>query len=91
MKLLEIGANEIDQVLDEFRGDLLFGPIDEVEADMRLEHLGHQAVHAASNGSQQHQLVSAVLVARQRSFNGLRWYSQSGSDLGCSAYSWSKV
>src|SRR5215469_9404239 len=60
---LEIRANEVDEVLGQFRGDLLRGTVGEMEADVGFEHLAHEGVDAAAHGGKQHQLVAAISVA----------------------------
>jgi len=47
-----------------------------MKPDMILEHFAHEAVDAAADSSQQHQLVSAVLIGGQRSFNGIQLSAQ---------------
>src|SRR3984885_7541621 len=72
MKLLEIGANEVDQVFGQFGSNLLLGSVGQMESNVRLEHLGHQAVHASAHRGQQHQLVPAIVVGRQSSLYGIQ-------------------
>lgn len=72
LRLFQVSADEIDKVLGEFGGDLLLGAVDEVKTDVVFEHLGHEAVDAAANRGQQHQLVAAVGVALQRALDGVQ-------------------
>src|SRR5208282_4958343 len=72
MKLLKIGANQVDQVLRQLWSNLLFGPIRQVKSNVGFENFAHQAVHATAYRGQQHQLVSAVVVGRQSSLHGIQ-------------------
>jgi len=74
--LLQIGAHQVDQVLGQIGGNLLLGAVDKMEADVRLQHFGHQAVHASADGGQEHQLISAVFVARERALHGVELAAQ---------------
>jgi len=69
--LFEVGAHKVDQVLGQLWGNLLLGSVDQMEADVRLQHFGHQAVDASTNRGQQHQLISAILIARERALHGI--------------------
>jgi hypothetical protein len=69
--LLQISTNQVDEVLGEFRCDLLFGAVDQMETDMGFENLSHEAVDASADGCQQHELVAAILVPTEGSFDGI--------------------
>ena len=73
---LQIGAHQVDQVFGQLGCDLFFRPIGEMKPDMIFEHFSHQTVDTAANGSLKHQLVSAVLIGRQRAFNGVQLSAQ---------------
>ena len=79
--LLQIGAHQIDQIFSQFGCNLLFGPIHQVEADVRLQHLAHQTVHSASNCRQQHQLTATVVIGRHQPFNCIQLAPQSAHSL----------
>jgi hypothetical protein len=70
--LLQISTNEVDEVFGQLGCDLLLRPVDEVEANVIFKHLRHEAVHAATNRGQQHQLVSAIGVALKRALYGIQ-------------------
>ena len=70
--LLQISTHQVDEVFGEFGSDLLFGAIDEVKADVGFKYLGHKAVDATANSSEQHQLVSAILIAGQGALDGVK-------------------
>jgi hypothetical protein len=74
--LFQIGANEVDEVFGEFRGDLLLDAVDEVKSDVGFENLGHEAVDAAADGREQHELASAIIVGRQRALDGVQLATQ---------------
>ena len=78
---LEIGANKVDQILCKFRGDLLLDPVDQMEADVRLQDLAHQAVYTATDGGKQHKLIAAVFVVGERSLNGVQLSAQFANPL----------
>lgn len=81
MQLLQIGAYQVDQVLGEFGGDLFFGAVHQVEANVCFQHLGHQAVHAAADRGKKHQLVAAVGIGRQRALDSIELPAQSAEAL----------
>ncbi len=67
--LLQVRPYQVDQVFGQFGSNLLLGPIHQVKADVRLQNLGHQAVHPTAHRRQQHQLIAAVHIARKRALH----------------------
>ena len=80
-ELLQISANQVDEVLGEFGGNLLLGAIDEMEADMRLHNLAHQAVDASADRGKQHELAPTILVAGEGPLDGVELAAQSAHAL----------
>jgi hypothetical protein len=70
--LFQICADEVDEVFREFlrRCDALLGG-EQVQADVVLEDLGHQAVDAAAHVGKQHENVGAVVAGGERALDGV--------------------
>jgi hypothetical protein len=68
----QIGADEVDEVFAEFGGEGGVAVLEEVEADVVFEHLGHQRVDASADGGEEHQdLRAVVVVGREGALDGL--------------------
>jgi hypothetical protein len=62
---LQIGANDVEQLLDGFgvQGMWMARAVDEVLAHMILDHFGHQSGHgAAGPGNEMHHLLTGSLA-----------------------------
>ena len=70
-RLLEVGADQVDEVLGEFGGDVLPGAGGEVLADVSLHNLAHEAVDAAADGGEEHELAVAVFTGGEEAFEGV--------------------
>lgn len=68
--------HQIDQIFSQLRRNLLFCAVREVEADVCFKHLGHEAVDAAADSSQEHELVTAILLASERALYGVKLAAQ---------------
>ena len=68
----QVSADKVDEVFGELRGNLLFGAVDEVEADMGFEDFSHEAVDTAADGSEQHELSAALFIGEEGAFNGVK-------------------
>jgi len=73
---LQIGAHKVDEIFGKFRGNLLFGSVDEMEANMRLQHLTHQAINAPTDSGEQHKLSAALFIRGQRALDGVQLAAQ---------------
>jgi len=71
MALLQIGVYQVDEVFGQFGGDLFFGAVGEVEADVGFEDFAHEGVDAAADGGKQHELAAAIFVGGERSLDGI--------------------
>src|ERR1700722_2436796 len=69
MNLLEIRMHKVDEIFSQFRRNLLFCAVREVEANVRFKHLGHEAVDAATDRGKLHQLAAAILIGCQRALD----------------------
>jgi len=78
---LQVGTNEVDEVFGEFRGDLLFCAVDEVEADMGFEDFTHKSVDAAADGSEEHKLCAAVFIGKEGALNGIELAAEFADSL----------
>lgn len=70
--LFQISADKVDEVFCKFRGNLFFSPVDEMEAYVIFKNLRHEAVDAATNRGQKHQLVAAIGIAFKRALHGIQ-------------------
>ncbi len=70
-KLLQIGADQVDEVFGQLGGDLLLGAVGQMEADMRLQNLAHEAVDASTDGGEEHELSAAILVGSEGALDGV--------------------
>jgi len=70
--LLQIGADEVDEVLgDLLRGEGVLAGLQHVLADVVFEDLAHEAVDAAADVGEQHEDVGAVGVAGEGALDGI--------------------
>jgi hypothetical protein len=76
MELLQIGTHQVDQILSQFWSDLFLGSVHQMKTNVRLKYFSHQAIDAATDGSQQHQLPAAVLAGHQRPLHGVQLSAQ---------------
>jgi len=67
----QVGADEVDQVFGELGSNLLFGAIDQVEADVGFEDFAHEAVDTAAHGSKKHELCAAIFIGEQGALDGV--------------------
>lgn len=68
---LEIGVDEIDEVFGELGGDLFFGAVHEVKADVGFEDFAHEGVDAAADGGEEHELPAAFFVGCEGALDGV--------------------
>lgn len=61
-RLFEVCAHQINKIFGEFRGNLLFGAVDEMKANVVFKHLCHQSIDAAAYSGKQHELVATIGV-----------------------------
>ena len=74
--LLEVCANQVDEVFSKFRSNLLLDPVYQVKPDVILEHLAHQSVDASAHRGQQHELISAVFINPKRALHSIQLAAQ---------------
>ncbi len=60
--LFEVGADEVDEVFAEFGGEGGVSVLEEVEADVVFEDLGHEGVDASADGGEEHEDLGAVVI-----------------------------
>jgi hypothetical protein len=63
--------DKVNQILGQLGSDLLLGSVGQMKADMSFEHLTHEAVDAAADGSQQHELAATILIGSERALDGI--------------------
>src|ERR1035437_2503695 len=64
---LQIGPDKVDQFFAQVGRERSMAVLEQVQADVILKDLGHQAVDASAHGGKQHQdLGAVVIVARER-------------------------
>jgi len=80
-RLLEVCADEVDEILSEFGSYLLFGSIDQMEADVGFEDFAHEAIDPSADRSKEHQLPSAVLVGSQETLDGIELTAEATDSL----------
>jgi hypothetical protein len=69
--LFEIGADEVDEFFAEVGREGDAAVLEQVQADVVLEDLGHDAVDAAADGGEKHEDVGAVLVLGEGALDGV--------------------
>ena len=67
--LLQVSLHRLDQLIGAAAALGVFDRIDDVEADMVLDHLGHQARQRAARGDDQMQYGGAALFVLERAFD----------------------
>ena len=60
---------------------MLFGAVDEVEADVGFEDFAHESVDAAADGSEEHELSSAIFIGEQGALNGVELSAEFADSL----------
>src|SRR5581483_7133580 len=69
---LEVSPHEADQIFSQFFGRLCAATrVGNMQTDMILQDLGHQAVNASANSSEQHQNIGALIAFSDRALNGI--------------------
>src|SRR4029077_7582890 len=68
---LQVSLHRLDQFLGAARPLGVLRRVDDVEADMILDHFGHQAVHGAARGDDQMQHRGAALLVLERALDRL--------------------
>jgi len=67
----QVSAHQIDQIFGQFRGDFFLGAVGEVKTNMGFQILAHEAVYASANGSEEHQLVAAIVLGKEGALDGI--------------------
>lgn len=80
-RLFQIRADEVNEVFGEFGGDLLLGAVDEMEADVGFEDLAHEAIDAAADGGEEHQLTAAVFIGVDEALDGIELAAEAANAL----------
>jgi high affinity Mn2+ porin len=75
-ELFQVCPHQVNQILGKLRGNLFLRAVRQMKANMRLQHLAHQAVDPAPHGRKQHQLVSAIILGLQRPLHCIQLSTQ---------------
>ena len=79
--LFQVCPDKIDEIFGQFGGDLFLGAVGEMEANVRLQHLAHEAVDASTNSGEKHKLVSTIFLGGEGALNGVELSAQFTNSL----------
>jgi hypothetical protein len=69
-RLLQVGANKVDEVFGNVRSDGFCSLAGKVQADVVFHDLGHEAVDSAADGGELHEDLGAFVGGLKRTLHG---------------------